>query len=251
MALRLARTRTRTHLAHVCLAVSALAMVIAHAATFQQTPGANTTGPSTIAEWNAGDSYREPYQKATALLQVLGAIPGDWVSDVGTGSGYYSMRLSRVVGPEGKVFGEDISESSMRLLSARAKAFELLNLEIVKGDADDPKLPPNRLASILVVDTYHHFEQVQSMLSCLLHALKPGGRLVIADYLRPEDRSLGRADQVKRHEIDPGIVRVEAERAGFQFVSCDEQFLRRIPEAPHNARAFEADLWLMVAARPK
>jgi ubiquinone/menaquinone biosynthesis C-methylase UbiE len=242
---------TRRHLAAVCLAVAVLAMVIAQASAVQQAPGANTAGPSTVADWNAGDSYREPYQKATALLQVLGAIPGDWVADVGAGSGYYSMRLSRAVGPEGRVFAEDISESSMRLLSARTKAFELLNLEIVKGDADDPKLPPNRVAAILVVDAYHHFEQVQPMLNRLLQALKPGGRLLIADYARPEDRSLARADQVKRHEIDPRIVRAEAEQAGFQFVNCDERFLRRMPEAPHNARAFEADLWLMVLARPK
>jgi predicted methyltransferase len=89
------------------------------------------------------------------------------------------------------------------------------------------------------------------MLNRLLHALKPGGRLVIADYTHPQDRSLARPDQVKRDEIDPGIVRAEAEQAGFQFVSCDQQFLKRMTEAPHNARAFEADLWVMVAARPK
>jgi protein-L-isoaspartate O-methyltransferase len=153
MELRRALTRTRRHLAPVCPTVAVLAMVIAHASAFQQTPGANTPGPSTVADWKAGDGYREPYQKATALLQVLGAVPCDWVADVGAGSGYYSMRLSHIVGTEGRVFAEDISESSMRLLSARAKAFELLNIEIVKGDADDPKLPPNRLAAILVVDT--------------------------------------------------------------------------------------------------
>lgn len=238
-------------MAPVCLAVAVLAIAIAQGSAFQQTPGANTAGPSSIADWNAGDGYRERYQKATELLQVVDASPGAWVADVGAGTGYYSMRLSHIVGPEGKVFAEDISASSVRLLTARVKAFELLNLDIVKGDADDPKLPPNRLAAILVVDTYHHFEQVQPMLNRMLHALKPSGRLVIADYTRAEDRSLARADPVKRHEIDPVIVRAEAEQAGFQFVRCDEQFLRRMPEAPHNARAFEADLWVMVVTRPK
>ena len=30
------------------------------------------------------------------------------VADIGAGSGYYVVRLSRAVGPEGRVYGEDI-----------------------------------------------------------------------------------------------------------------------------------------------
>jgi hypothetical protein len=40
------------------------------------------------------------------------------------------------------------------------------------------------------------------------------------------------------------------EQAGFRVLSCDEQFLKRMPDAPSNSRAFEGDLWLMIAARP-
>lgn len=70
---------------------------------------------------------------------------GDWVADVGAGAGYYSMRLAGLVGPEGKVIAEDISDSSMRWLHARVKAFDLANVEIVKGTADDPRLPADQL----------------------------------------------------------------------------------------------------------
>lgn len=72
----------------------------------------------------------------------------------------------------------------MRLLKTRTNVFGLQNVEIVKGGADNPKLPPDRLAAVLVVDTYHHFEYVERMLDHILHALKPDGRMVIADYSR-------------------------------------------------------------------
>ena len=67
-----------------------------------------------------------------------------------------------------------------KLLKTRTNVFGLQNVEIVKGGADNPKLPPDRLAAVLVVDTYHHFEYVERMLDHILHALKPGGRMVIA-----------------------------------------------------------------------
>lgn len=79
------------------------------------------------------------------------------------------------------------------------------------------------------------------MLDHMLHALKPSGRLVIADYSLPEHRSRARADQLKMHEIDPDVARAEAERAGLQIVSCDEQFVKQIPESKYS-RAAAADM---------
>jgi ubiquinone/menaquinone biosynthesis C-methylase UbiE len=216
-----------------CVGLVVWATIIGQARNFQQEPNIGTRGPSTIEDFKAGDGYREPYQKATGILKALGATNGDWVADGGAGSGYYTLRLSSIVGPEGKVLAEDISDSSMRLLKTRTNVFGLQNVEIVKGDADNPKLPPDRLAAVLVVDTYHHFEYVQQMLDHMLHALKPGGRMVIADYSRREDHGRARADQLKRHEINPSIVRGEVEQAGFRVLSCDEEFLtRRVTRGP-------------------
>jgi ubiquinone/menaquinone biosynthesis C-methylase UbiE len=240
----------RRRLASVFLGLVVLATVISPSRAFQQRPTVNAGNPSTIEDFKAGDANREPYQRATELLKALEVTNGDCVADVGAGSGYYVMRLSGIVGQEGKVFAEDISDASLRWLATRAKVFDLPNVEIVKGDADNPKLPADRLAAILIVDSYHHFEHVQPMLDHMLHALKPGGRMVIADYSLREHRSRARAEQVKMHEIDPGVVRAEAEQAGLHVVSCDEQFVKQIPESKYS-RAAAADMWLMVAVRPK
>jgi predicted methyltransferase len=208
----------------------------------------NPGNPSTNEDFRAIDASREPYQRATDLLAALQITPGDWVADVGAGAGYYSMRLADLVGAGGRVFAEDIAISSW--LNTRLKAFNLHNVEVVKGEADDPKLPADRLAVVLIVDSYHHFTNHPAMLDQILHALKPGGRLAIADYSSTEHRSQTRADQLKIHEIDPALVRAEVEHAGFQVVRCDDPFLKWRPGVG-NTRASATDLWLMVAIRPK
>src|SRR5438045_3633184 len=77
----------------------------------QQSPSAGS--------FQASDAGRENFQRATSLLAALQVSPGDWVADVGAGGGYYSMRLADLVGPEGKVFAEEISDSPLQSLAAR------------------------------------------------------------------------------------------------------------------------------------
>ena len=242
--------RTRWGFISVSLCLIVLAMMISPAPAFQQKSVVNPGNPYTIEDFKAGDENREPYQRATDVLNALEVGRGDWVADVGAGAGYYSMRLSKIVGPEGKVFAEDISDSAIGWLNRRASVFDLRNVEVVKGAIDNPKLPPQSLAAVLIVDSYHHFAQYQQMLEQILHALKPGGRLVIADYSLPDHRTQSRADQLKMHEIDPKLVREETGRVGFQVVKCEDPFMKRIPDAK-NKRIGAADMWLMVAVRPK
>ena len=171
------------------------------------------------------------------------------MADVGAGAGYYSMRLAEMVGAGGKVFAEDISDSAMRWLNARVSVFDLSNVEVVKGAVDDPKLPAGRLAAVLIVDSYHHFTNYQAMLEKILLSLKPGGRLVIADYSLGEHRAQPRADQLKHHEIDPELVRKELQTAGFKVVKCEDPFVKWGPGVG-NTRASATDMWLMIAIRP-
>jgi predicted methyltransferase len=221
---------------------------ISSALLSQQSRPVNPGNPSTIEDFQAVDASREPYQRATDLLAALQVSTGDWVADVGARAGYYSMRLADLVGAEGRVFAEDLAICAW--LNARSKAFNLHNVEVVKGEADDPKLPADRLTVVLIVDSYHHFTNYPAMVEKILHELKPGGRLAIADYSSTEHRSLPRADQLKLHEIDPALVRAEVEHAGFQVVRYDDPFVKWRPGVG-NTRASATDLWLMLAIRPK
>jgi predicted methyltransferase len=219
---------------------------------FSQSTTPNPGNPSTLEDFKAGDANakREAYQRATDILKELDVSRGDRVADLGAGGGYYSMRVSDVVGPTGKVFAEDISDNSMRWLHQRVKVFDLRNVEVVKGEPDNPKLPADSFSAVLVVNSYHHFEQYQAMDEQILRILKPGGRLVIADYSLPAHRTEPRADQIKSHEIDPNLVREELTRVGFHVLKCDDPFLKRMTDVTNGDRIGAADMWLIVAVRP-
>jgi hypothetical protein len=88
------------------------------------------------------------------------------------------------------------------------------------------------------------------MLEKILHALKPGGRLIIADYSFAEHRAQPRADQLKLHEIDPELVRKEVGTAGFEVVKFEDPFVKWRPGVG-NTRASATDIWLMTAIRRK
>ena len=88
------------------------------------------------------------------------------------------------------------------------------------------------------------------MLRHILQSRKPGGRFVIADYSLPEHRKKTRADQLKIHEIDPELVRTEVGSVGFEVLRNEDPFLKRMPEVAGD-RVGAADMWLMVAIRPK
>jgi len=201
--------------------------------------------------FKAQDEDREKYQRPSDVLKALELSAGDWVADVGAGNGYYVQHMADLVGPTGKVYAEDIQDDAIKFLQLRVKMFDLRNVAIVKGTDDDPKLPGNSLTAVLVMNTYHHFIHHESMLGQILRSLKPGGRFVIGDYSFPEHRDQSRADQLKIHEIDPEIVQTELERAGFHVLMRENPFLKRMPEVTTGDRIAAADMWLMVAVKPR
>ena len=51
---------------------------------------------------------REKEEQVSKLHPALKIKPGDTVADIGAGSGYHTFRMSRAVGPKGKVYAVDI-----------------------------------------------------------------------------------------------------------------------------------------------
>jgi len=243
--------KTRRGLWMVSLALMGLAAFALLQPAFQLQRPLNAGNPSTLEDFKAGDQNREAQQHATDLLQAMNASPGDWVADVGAGAGYYSMRLSRIVGPRGKVFAEDIWDPAIKWLDARVKVFDLHNVEVVKGEDDNPELPSSSLSGVLVVNAYHHFENYPAMDEQIFRSLKPGARLVIADYSMPAHRRESRADQIKIHEIDPDLARAELTRVGFRVLTCVDPFVKRMPNVAISYGPKGIDMWLMVAVRPE
>jgi ubiquinone/menaquinone biosynthesis C-methylase UbiE len=123
------------------------------------------------------------------LVKALDLKPGMVVADVGAGSGYHTFRIAPLVGPKGKVIASDIQQQMLDIIAARAKQKKVTNVEPVKGNATDPKLPAGKVDLVLMVDVYHEFESPFEMTEKLVESLKPGGRLVFVEF-KLEDQKI-------------------------------------------------------------
>ena len=154
---------------------------------------------------------RDREEAPTLALDALGVGPGQIVADVGAGSGYFTERLARRVGPAGRVYAVDIQPEMLERLEARVRRAGLDNVTPVLGADADPRLPPRRCDLILMVDVYHELARPQLMLRRLAAALAPGGRLVLLEY-RKEDPDVPIRPE---HKMSVADARAELEAEGY------------------------------------
>ena len=174
------------------------------------------------------------------LFAALGAKEGAVVADVGAGDGGYAVPLAKTVGPSGRVIAVDVSSSALDKLRARIARESASNIDVIQGDVDNPRLTPGSLDGVLIVNAYHEMSEHQAMLGHIRAALKPAGRLVIADFATASRRAEPRAQQTGRHEIAPELVQRDLREAGFQIVGFEDPFL----EGDGGDRHVE---WLLIA----
>jgi SAM-dependent methyltransferase len=155
---------------------------------------------------------REQEEDPDLGLRLLKVAKGSTVGDVGAGSGYMSLRLARLVGPQGRVYAVDVQPGMLQLLQQNAAKARMTNVVPVLGGIDDPKLPAGELDLIIMVDVYHEFSQPQKMLQRMREALKPGGRLALFEY-RAEDPDV---PILPLHKMTKQQVKTEVELEGFK-----------------------------------
>jgi SAM-dependent methyltransferase len=166
------------------------------------------------------DRTEREREEATELsIRLIEVKPGSVVADVGAGSGYYSTRLARLVGPGGRVYASDIQPAMLEIMRDRIARERLTNIELVLGTPMDPRLPRGAADLILLVDVYHEFSDPQTMLRRIRESLKPGGRLVLLEY-RGEDPKV---PIHPAHKMTVAQARTEVEAEGFTLTTVKEE----------------------------
>jgi ubiquinone/menaquinone biosynthesis C-methylase UbiE len=125
---------------------------------------------------------RDGWQQPERVVSALGLRPGDRVADLGSGSGYFTVRLARAVGPEGRVYAVDVDAEMNEYLTERLEREGVRNAEVILGRFEDPLLPDAGVDLVLTVDTYHHIEDRPTYFRNLRRDLAPGGRVAVIDY---------------------------------------------------------------------
>ena len=125
---------------------------------------------------------RDEEQRPDEIVRTMALKKGDAVADLGAGTGYFTRRLARAVGPSGVVYAVDIQPEMLTLLKANMEKAGVRNVVPVLGEVDDPKLTPSSLDWVLLVDVYHELQQPKATLAKVREALKPTGRVALVEY---------------------------------------------------------------------
>lgn len=176
-----------------------------------QTPHTHQHSFGDAQQWERvfDDPARDAWQKPHEVIQALALKPDAVVADIGSGTGYFSVRLAHMV-PRGRIYGVDTEPAMVKHLTERAKRAHLGNVRAILGAPDSPRLP-EKADLILLVDVYHHIEDRSRYFRQLsLKSLKPGGRIAIIDFRR--DSSVGPPVAAR---IAAETVKTEMASAGF------------------------------------
>jgi len=151
---------------------------------------------------------RDQAHEVEQIATRLALRPGMTVADIGAGSGYDTLRLSKVVGPRGRVLAEDVTPQYLGELRSAVAAEGLKNVTMVLGAAGDPRLGARSIDAAIMVHMYHEIQQPMALLGALAPAFKAGGRLGIEELDRP----------TLAHGTPPKLLVCELAAAGYQLV---------------------------------
>jgi 2-polyprenyl-3-methyl-5-hydroxy-6-metoxy-1,4-benzoquinol methylase len=76
---------------------------------------------------------RDHWQMSGHIMDALGIAEGSVVGDLGTGGGWFTIRLARRVGPNGLVYAEDVQPEMLEATSRRAAREGLTTVRTVRG----------------------------------------------------------------------------------------------------------------------
>ena len=152
-----------------------------------------------VGESFSTEDARDRIGEAEEVMRLAQVAQTMSVADIGAGEGYYTVRLSPIVGPRGRVLAEDIVSETRDRLAQRVQRESLENVAVKLGKPANPMLPKQSFDRIFMVHMYHEVAQPYEFLWHLREGLKPDGLVIVVDADRP----------VKRHGMPPKLLMCE------------------------------------------
>jgi ubiquinone/menaquinone biosynthesis C-methylase UbiE len=195
------------------------ALLVAATAAAQTQSHGRLFPPSDLGLLEAPD--RDLWQRPDQIMDAMGIADASVVADIGAGSGWFTIRLARRVGPQGLVYAEDVQPEMITAINRRVQREGLTNVKPVHGQNSDPNLPAGAFDAILIVDAYHEVEDRVTMLANLARAIKPQGRIGVVDFKLD---GTGPGPSIEER-VSPDVVVRDAGKAGLRLVR-QEPFLQ-------------------------
>ena len=173
----------------------------------------------------SNEDARDSIGEFETVVRLACVEPGMSVADIGAGEGYYTIRLSPLVGPEGRVLAQDIVPATRDELAQRVTRERLDNVAVKLGEPNDPKLPEVSFDRVFLIHMYHEIQRPSEFLWHVRGSLKRDGRVIVVDADRTTDR----------HGTPPKLLVCEFAAIGYELTRFD-----RLSDSESYFAQFEA-----------
>jgi arsenite methyltransferase len=160
------------------------------------------------------------------FLDVAAIAPGETVLDLGSGSGTDSFLAALAVGADGRVIGVDMTQAQLEKARRLAEEAGLLQVEFLKGYIEEPLVEGGSVDCVISNGVINLSPDKPAVFAATAHALRPGGRLALADI-------------VTEHQLPEGVTCDAALWAACIGGAMQRDAYRRAIEAA----GFEIEAW--------
>jgi len=154
-------------------------------------------------------------------LELSGVRKGNAVLDIAGGTGDLAAKFSRIVGPEGSVVLADINQSMLEV--GRDKLLDTGyqgNIEFVQADAQFLPFPDDSFDCITIAFGLRNVTEKETALRSMLRVLKPGGRLLVLEFSKPQNELLSKAYDTYSFRLLPLMGKLVANDAdSYQYLA--------------------------------
>lgn len=153
--------------------------------------------------------------------RVIADLPlkeGMKIGHFGSGSGYFTILIARMVGESGLVTAVDIMETALDIVRAKAKAENLKNIDTVRSDLEvtgSSGLKNESQDMVLLANVLFESKKKKEIIEESKRVLKPEAKLVIIEWKKGIN-SFGPPDDLR---TNPQVMSRMVTEAGLDFLN--------------------------------
>jgi len=154
-------------------------------------------------------------------IDCSGVRSGHKVLDLAGGTGDLTAKFSRLVGDSGKVVLADINGSMLRVGRDKLRDMGIVgNVETVQANAECLPFPDNYFDAVTIAFGLRNVTDKDAALASIFRVLKPGGRLLVLEFSKPENEQFAKVYDWYSFNILPSMGKLVANDAeSYQYLA--------------------------------
>lgn len=154
-------------------------------------------------------------------IDCSGVRSGHKVLDLAGGTGDLTAKFSRLVGDSGKVVLADINGSMLQVGRDKLRDMGIVgNVETVQANAECLPFPDNYFDAVTIAFGLRNVTDKDAALASIYRVLKPGGRLLVLEFSKPENEQFAKLYDWYSFNILPGMGKLVAnDSESYQYLA--------------------------------